>query len=228
MGRETLAAIAAELMGQGESLGPAIEMGEEDAGRETLSAITEDLRLPSRQRQHTLGFEEAPPSGPRPPARPPGFGDPARIPAKATDPPRPRSFSPPPTAGPAQPPTAHRARADRAAPNGPGEHGPTTGPKTPRADLDGAWRTRAEAAAPTPRSEPRSDFEIHEMVTFVVRGDIGRLASDHARREFVSQYLGHRLPVTAMNGVDRIDVTPWTVKGTVVVRVWCRVPPPHT
>jgi hypothetical protein len=28
-----------------------------------------------------------------------------------------------------------------------------------------------------------------------------------------------------MDDVDRIDVTPWTVKGTVIVRVWCVVRP---
>lgn len=68
--------------------------------------------------------------------------------------------------------------------------------------------------------------EIHEMVTFVVRGDLARLTSERARRGFVREHLLHRLPVASLEGVDRIDVTPWTVKGTVVVRVWCRVAPP--
>jgi hypothetical protein len=29
-----------------------------------------------------------------------------------------------------------------------------------------------------------------------------------------------------MDDIDRVDVTPWTVQGTLVVRVWCRLPPP--
>jgi hypothetical protein len=27
-----------------------------------------------------------------------------------------------------------------------------------------------------------------------------------------------------MDDIDRVDVTPWTVQGTLVVRVWCRLP----
>jgi hypothetical protein len=30
------------------------------------------------------------------------------------------------------------------------------------------------------------------------------------------------LPVGSIDEVDRVDVTPWTVQGTLVVRVWCR------
>ena len=68
-------------------------------------------------------------------------------------------------------------------------------------------------------------LEVFEMATFVVRGDLAHLSSSTARREFVAKRLLHRLPVRAIGEVDRIDVTPWTVRGTVIVRVWCRVPP---
>jgi hypothetical protein len=64
------------------------------------------------------------------------------------------------------------------------------------------------------------------MATFVVRGDLAQLSSVAARRRFVTDRLLHRLPVESIEEVDRIDVTPWTVRGTVIVRVWCRVPPP--
>ena len=77
---------------------------------------------------------------------------------------------------------------------------------------------------PAPQPTAAIDgFEVHEMITFVVRGDVTRLASAAARRDFVRDYLLRRLPARSMDGVDRIDVTPWTVRGTVVVRVWCRV-----
>ncbi len=77
------------------------------------------------------------------------------------------------------------------------------------------------------RDLPQEDdapLEIMEMATFVVRGrDVMRLSSEAARREFVAERLMHRLPVASIDEVDRIDVTPWTVRGTVVLRVWCKV-----
>lgn len=80
-------------------------------------------------------------------------------------------------------------------------------------------------AAPSPEVDAEP-LEIFEMATFVVRGrDMARLASEPSRRRFVEQHLLHRLPTRSMDAVDRIDVTPWTVRDTFVVRVWCRVPP---
>jgi hypothetical protein len=76
---------------------------------------------------------------------------------------------------------------------------------------------------PEERGEPNETYEIHEMVTFVVRGELARLSSTSARRDFVRDKLIHRLPVKSIDEVDRIDVTPWTVRGTVIVRVWCRI-----
>jgi hypothetical protein len=49
------------------------------------------------------------------------------------------------------------------------------------------------------------------------------LASETQRRRFVEIYLLQRLPAQDMARVDRVDVTPWTVRDTLVVRVWCRV-----
>lgn len=90
----------------------------------------------------------------------------------------------------------------------------------------------AEVLAPAPSEtagEPRTieaEDEIFEMVTFVVRSpDSARLATPSARRQFVEERLLRRLPITSMADVDRVDVTPWTVRGTVIVRVWCRLEP---
>ncbi|GEM_PF-1321909 len=165
-GRQTLAAITAELARGTRDDTPEIEIGHAMAGRETLAAIAEELLPPARRRHRTLGFEEARPAGDAP--RPPG------------------------------------ARVDEV----------TTRRSTPK------------PAPARPAPDVGESFEIHEMVTFVVRGDLSRLASERVRREFVRDHLAHRLPVASLDAVDRIDVTPWTVKGTVVVRVWCRVSPP--
>ena len=87
------------------------------------------------------------------------------------------------------------------------------------------------ATAPAPTTSPSpanpnaatSPLEIFEMVTYVVRGsDVARLASEGLRRRFVEEHLLARLPVKSMADVDRVDVTPWTVQGTFVIRVWCK------
>jgi hypothetical protein len=89
----------------------------------------------------------------------------------------------------------------------------------------GAWAEREEPTASSPGQAPsETPCEIYEMMTFVVRGDLARLSSTRARREFVAERLLSRLPVRDISEVDRVDVTPWTVHGTVIVRVWCRVP----
>ncbi len=91
----------------------------------------------------------------------------------------------------------------------------------------------APAAEPTPHVAPKTAaaapspapgaLEIFELVTYVVRGgDIARLASETARRSFVEEHLLARLPVSSVADVERIDVTPWTAPGTLVVRVFCR------
>jgi hypothetical protein len=77
----------------------------------------------------------------------------------------------------------------------------------------------SRGAAATPAA-----LEIFEMMTYVVRGvDTMHLSSDAQRRGFVEEHLLARLPVESMNDVARVDVTPWTARGTFVVRVWCNV-----
>lgn len=74
---------------------------------------------------------------------------------------------------------------------------------------------------PTPEASP---LDIFEMLTFVVRGStVEELSSQDARKHFVMTRLRRRLPIQDESEIDRIDVTPWNVRGMVVVRVWCRV-----
>lgn len=87
---------------------------------------------------------------------------------------------------------------------------------------------RGKAAIASPTIAVGPTFQIFEMVTYVVRGvEPAQLASDALRRAFVEEHLLARLPVTSMAEVDRIDVTPWTVPGTLVVRAWCTAKPRH-
>jgi hypothetical protein len=87
----------------------------------------------------------------------------------------------------------------------------------------------AEASEPpapaerTPASGVATSVEVFELLTFVVRGfEAARLTTEALRRRFVEEHLLARLPVPSMAAVERVDVTPWTVQGTLVVRVWCR------
>ncbi len=91
--------------------------------------------------------------------------------------------------------------------------------------ISNAPGARTPSRAPVPNLEPApAPLAIFEMLTFVVQGaDIASLSSEAVRRRFVEEHLQHRLPKSGMASVDRIDVTPWTVQGTVVVRVWCKV-----
>lgn len=161
---------------------PDIALGQGPAGRETLSAIADELVAEPatgvRARRHTLGFEDGP-------------AEPAREPA-------PQITAAPQPAG-----------------------------RDTLAALGRELEDKLGASEPESGTQPRSTeaLEVFEMVTFVVRGpELSRLSSQQARRDFVAERLLQRLPVASIDKVDRIDVTPWTVRGTVIVRVWCRVP----
>jgi hypothetical protein len=90
----------------------------------------------------------------------------------------------------------------------------------------------AEAGADQPASTGQAGptatpgalpLEIFELFTYVVRGgDLARLASESQRKRFAEEHLLARLPVKSASEIERVDVTPWTVQGTFVVRVWCR------
>lgn len=163
---------------------PDIAFGHAAVGRETMSAIAEELvsepTTGVRSRMSTLGFEE---TRKRHPAQESG-------PELVTEP-RPAGRD-------------TLAAIERELES-----------KLGGSDPESGTHARSEEAA----------LEVFEMATFVVRGpELSRLSSQQARRDFVAERLMHRLPVTTIDEVDRVDVTPWTVRGTVIVRVWCRVP----
>lgn len=89
----------------------------------------------------------------------------------------------------------------------------------------GAKTPSRAPAAPVKSPKPRNAAPtIFEMLTFVVQdADVASLASEAQRRRFVEAHLLARLPAKSMAQVERVDVTPWTVQDTVVVRVWCKV-----
>jgi hypothetical protein len=102
-------------------------------------------------------------------------------------------------------------------PNAPGAVSPSNPPSARRktGPLNGA--------APAPFAEG-SELEIFEMMTFVIRNPApSELSSDPARRRFVERRLSHRLPRGGETNVARVDVTPWTERDTVIVRVWCKL-----
>ncbi|MCA9647013.1 MAG: hypothetical protein KC492_40270, partial [Myxococcales bacterium] len=81
---------------------------------------------------------------------------------------------------------------------------------------------QSHASLGAPRTTQK--MEVFEMITFVVRAnDAGRLSSMRSRKDFVAEKLMHRLPIESPDDIERVDVTPWTGKGTVILRVWCRV-----
>jgi hypothetical protein len=85
-------------------------------------------------------------------------------------------------------------------------------------------KTPSTAPLAKPADAPAAGVEIFEMMTYVVRGvEAARLSSDALRRQFVAENLLSRLPIRSVDEIDRVDVTPWTVQGTLVVRVWCRL-----
>ena len=87
----------------------------------------------------------------------------------------------------------------------------------------------SEPVAPSASTRARmAALDVFELVTFVVRGDdVSPLASEGARREFVAERLIHRLPVPTMDQIDRVDVSPGNQRGTVLLRVWCKVRAPR-
>jgi hypothetical protein len=93
---------------------------------------------------------------------------------------------------------------------------------SPAEDADSLAITTVRKA-PTASATQRASVEIFEMLTFVLRGaEAAHLSSEALRRRFVEERLLKRLPVASMADVDRVDVAPWTVQGTLVLRVWCR------
>jgi len=92
-----------------------------------------------------------------------------------------------------------------------------------------ASSAHAQAVARTamgslPALEPA---EIFEISTFIVEGDeIFSKASERSRRDFVEQRLLHRLPALSMDEVIRIDFSRGAAPNTVILRIWSKVGQP--
>lgn len=183
---------------------PEVSVVEGPAGRETL-ALIESASRPPRSRQSTLGYGDRISNAPgaKTPSRPPiSEKKPSRAPSKT------------PSHAPGVKPASHA----------PGVKAPSHAPGTKASSHSPAQTASRAPIAPVAPTPLGSMPTIFEMFTFVVQGaEVASLASDAQRRRFVESYLIARLPRQDMAQVDRIDVTPWTVKDTVVVRVWCRI-----
>jgi len=195
---------------------PEVKLGYATAGRETLSAIEAELAAPSlstaeaplieiseapagRETMQAIAEELANEMRPRQNTLP--YGD------KIKNAPGARSPSRLPAPQAAQPPSPS-PNADDA--------------RAAKLD-DGPEVTVTDEPAPlTPRLAPEG-LEIFELLTFIIRGSgVGDLSTDGLRRRFVEDHLLHRVPSGSIADVERIEVTPWTAKGTMVVRVWCK------
>lgn len=78
-----------------------------------------------------------------------------------------------------------------------------------------------EAALPHGSTDALS---IAEVLTFVLQGStLPDLETDATRREFVATRLLHRLPVYTLDDVLEIEVRPAPERGTLLLRVWCRI-----
>ena len=195
---------------------PEVKLSYATAGRETMAAIEEELAGPalSAAEAPVIEISEAPA----------GRETMAAIAEELAELTRPRQNTLP--------------YADKI-PNAPGARSPSRLPKPKpesvpapasasrrapaRAADEGPEITvSAEPAPQTPRIVA-GELEIFELLTFIIRGSgVGDLSTDAVRRRFVEEHLLHRVPSGSMDAVERIEVTPWTAKGTMVVRVWCR------
>jgi hypothetical protein len=197
---------------------PEVSVAEGPAGRDTMALIAGAVQ-PVRAEQSTLSYGDRISNAPgaKTPSRAPGPLQPA---ARGTS----QSSAPEIIIGESAvgretmalitaelvPSTRAVPAAAAAAPPSPDSPAPTTSARAEALTID-------ESANETP-------FAIFEMLTFVVQGpETASLSSEALRRRFVEEHLLQRLPAKNMSQVDRVDVTPWTVRGTVVVRVWCKV-----
>jgi len=192
---------------------PEVKLSYKAAGRETLAAIQEELAAPrvSAAEAPVIEISEAPA----------GRETMQAIAEELAEAMRPRQNTLPYADRISNAPGA---RAPSRVPTPPGMRAVKRPSKTPASARDDGPEVTvsAEPAPPTPRLAPEA-LEIFELLTFIVRGSgVGDLSTDTLRRRFVEAHLLHRVPSGSIADVERIEVTPWTAKGTMVVRVWCR------
>jgi hypothetical protein len=184
---------------------PEVKLTYATAGRETMAAIEAELAAPRLANAEAPVIEIS--------ETPAGRETMAAIAEELAESMRPRQNTLP--------------YADRIS-NAPGARSPSRAPAPPapppasKVDDGPEITVGAEAAPLTPRLSP-DVLEIFELLTFIIRGSgVGDLSTDALRRRFVEEHLLHRVPSGSIADVERIEVTPWTAKGTMVVRVWCR------
>lgn len=183
---------------------PEVKVGYKAAGRDTLAAIEQELAAPSLSTAEAPVIEIS--------EAPAGRDTLAAIAEELASEVRPRQDTLP--------------YGDRIS-NAPGARRPSKAPAAPPADdaPEISVGAGAEAPVPGPRAAP-DGLEIFELLTFIVRGNkVGDLSTDALRRRFVADHLLHRVPSGSIDAVERVEVTPWTAKGTMVVRVWCKAGP---
>lgn len=175
---------------------PEVKLGYANAGRDTMAAIEEELAAPALHAADAplIEISEAPA----------GRETMAAIAEELAQSMRPRQNTLP--------------YGDRIS-NAPGARAPRRKSVAPP-----EVTVTEEPAAPTPVTLPAHEsLEIFELLTFIVRGnEVGDLSTDALRRRFVQVHLARRLPGGSIDAVERIEVTPWTAKGTMVVRIWCK------
>lgn len=82
---------------------------------------------------------------------------------------------------------------------------------------------------PAPKSRPQRELqlealEISSLFTFIVKAKVEDLLSPMVQSDLVKTRLLSVLPIRNTHDIQRIEVTPWHESGTVLVRVFCRVP----
>lgn len=183
---------------------PEVKLTYAAAGRDTMAAIEEELTAPSLSTAEAPVIEIT--------ETPAGRDTMAAIEEELADAMRPRQNTLP--------------YGDRIS-NAPGARSPSRAPVPRKMAADDGPEITVDAEPPAklaPASKPAPEaLEIFELLTFIVRGNqVGDLSTDALRRRFVKAHLLHRVPGKSLDGVERIEVTPWTAKGTMVLRVWCR------
>jgi hypothetical protein len=192
---------------------PEVKVGYKTAGRETMAAIEEELAAPSLSTADAPMIEIS--------ETPAGRETMAAIEEELVNEMRPRQNTVPYGDRISNAPGARLpSRVPQPAPEG----APVAAaPKRKAVKHDDAPEVTVSDEAEAPAQLAAEGVEIFELLTFIVRGNkVGDLATDALRRRFVEQNLLHRIPGSDMSGVERIEVTPWTAKGTMVVRLWCR------
>jgi hypothetical protein len=194
---------------------PEVKLSYKPAGRETLAAIDQELAaaLPEPAEAPVIEISETPI----------GRETLAAIAEELSAPPRARQDTLPYADQIKNAPGA-RSPSRAPAPPTPVPQTPIAAPASAPASLALEAPDEVTIRLPAPPVDAQSTtIEIFELLTFIVRGtNVGDLSTDAARRKFVQGHLLRRVPTGSMDAVERVEVTPWTAKGTMVVRIWCR------